>query len=212
MKKKSRLFTTVLLLLLTVVLVGCNNGEGNSKTETYVMEAEYIDLSTVIGAGISSEASGVNMIHGTGEQTDISKGWSSGYYLGFTYSAGLELDFVFNAENAGVATVILRLGSEIGNITFDPSSLEVRLNGTAINYQNMLVYGSNMDEMSFTDITLTTDANLVEGSNTITIEILNNTLRSGQVGGPMIDCIKLVTDSKLTWTDKLDNPSQRGAI
>lgn len=213
MKNKLKFLSVILVFLLTITLVACGKTEEEEGgVKTYVLEAEYIDLDNVVGAGISSEASGVNMIHGTGSDADIEKGWSQGYYLGFTYSANLELNFVFNTEKASTASIILRLGSEIGDITFTPESLSVKLNGNEISYTNLLVFGSEMDKMEFTDLTLTSNASLVAGENTITIKILENTLRSGQTGGPMIDNIKVRTDAGLTWTDKTDNPDRRGEI
>lgn len=176
------------------------------------MEAEYIDLSDVVGAGISSEASGVNMIHGNGTDAEKDKGWSSGYYIGFTYVANLELNFVFEANQDASATIVLRLGSEIGDITFDPNSLAVKLNGEVITYSNILVYGSDMAEMEFKDYTITSNASLKQGENTITLVVLDNTLRTGQVGGPMVDAIKVTTNATLTWTSHTRNPEERGAI
>ena len=92
MKKSFKGLMVVLTLALLMIFVGCDKTDngGGGKFKTYVMEAEYIDLSQAVGAGMSSEASGVNMIWGNGE-SDVSKGWSSGYYIGFTYSAGLTL-------------------------------------------------------------------------------------------------------------------------
>lgn len=209
-----KILVGLLVILSAFVFTSCNkpDEDGGKRVTNYTMEAEYIDLSAVVGAGISSEASGVNMIHGNGTDAEKNKGWSSGYYLGFTYVANLELNFVFEAEQEAKATIVLRLGSEIGDITFDPNSLAVKLNGEAITYSNILVYGSDMADMEFKDYTITSNATLKQGENTISIVVLNNTLRSGQVGGPMVDAIKLTTNTRLTWTSHEDNPEKRGAI
>ncbi|MCK9233990.1 MAG: hypothetical protein M0P92_04840 [Acholeplasmataceae bacterium] len=213
MKKSFKGLMVVLTLALLMIFVGCDKTDngGGGKFKTYVMEAEYIDLSQAVGAGMSSEASGVNMIWGNGE-SDVSKGWSSGYYIGFTYSAGLTLDFVFESSKVESATLILRLGSEIGDINFTPESLEVKLNDVKINYSNLLVFGSDMASMEFEDFTLASNLELLEGENVISITILDNTLRSGQIGGPMIDAIKVKTKAQLSWEEKLTNPEERGAI
>ncbi len=54
--------------------------------------------------------------------------------------------------------------------------------------------------------------NLVKGENTITLFTNENTLRNGQLGGPMIDSIKLTTTAGLTYNEKKDNPSKRGEL
>jgi hypothetical protein len=213
-----KLLLTCLAALLVFGLVACKSDEDNGDKDipgginSYTIEAEYIDLDGIQGAGVSSEASGVSMIIGEGTPEHEAKGWSNGYYVGFTHSAGLELSFKFNSDNAAVATIILRLGSEVGDITFSPESLAVKLNGTVISYSNIFVAGSDMDSMTFSDKTITTSAALITGENIITLEVLNNTLRNGQVAGPMIDCIKIKTVASLTWTDKTENPGLRGAI
>ena len=91
--KLKRLFTAILatmLLLSAFALTACGgdgdnstSGGGNSgnKVQTYTMEAEYTDLDNVIGTGISSDQSGVNMIYG--DATDAQKKmWSKGMGLG----------------------------------------------------------------------------------------------------------------------------------
>lgn len=212
MIRKRSIISLMVAILAILALTACTGGgSGGGKTKTYVMEAEYIDLSEAVGAGMSSEASGVNMIWGNGE-SDKAKGWSSGYYVGFTYSAGLEFNFEFNSDKDATSTLILRLGSEIGDVTFTPESLQVKMNGEEVTYTNLLVYGSDMADMKFDDFTIASNLNIKEGKNTITITILDNTLRSGQIGGPMIDCIKIRTNAELTWADKLDNPAGRGQI
>jgi hypothetical protein len=156
--------------------------------------------------------SGVNMIYGEGTKEEKNKGWSEGYYIGFTYSEGISFDFEFTSDLKTRAAIIVRLGSEIGDITFDSSSLAVKLNGEAIEYEGILVQGSGMMDMVFQDFTITNNVELLEGKNVISIEILDNDLRNGQIAGPMIDCIKVRTNAKLEWEEKLDNPDLRGAI
>lgn len=215
MKKQFKILICAVCALLCILgFAACGGGDSESGgVKNYVMEAEYIYLDGVMGAGISSEASGVNMIFGNGNDADKAKGWSNGYYVGFTYAAGLTLDFKFNSDAAGSATIILRLGSEIGNVTFGPDSLALKVNGAAVTYTNIYIPGSAMDSLSFTDKTVTTNASLIKGENTVSLVVQNNTLLGGaQTGGPMVDCIKIKTKALLTWTDKTDNPGRRGEI
>ena len=54
---------------------------------------------------------------------------------------------------------------------------------------------------------------ILEGENTISLVVLENTFKYGrETGGPCVDCIKIMTSSDLTWEDKTDNPSRRGEI
>lgn len=205
-----------LAILCLVAFVACaedNDGNaGGGGQRTYVMEAEYINLEDKVGAGISNEAWGVNMIAGEGTEADKAKGWSNGYFIWCTYSPNLQFDFVFTSDKAEKAQIILRLGSEIGNITLTPQNFAVKLNGVAINYNSMVIEGSDIATLKFVDKTVATTAQLVEGENTISLVILENDLLNGQTGGPMIDCVKIKTKATLTWTDITDNPGNRGAI
>ncbi len=213
-------FKAILCAVLALVcgmfmFTACDSGNGPGGIKTYTLEAEYIDLDNVTGAGISSSVPGVEMIFGEGTADDKAKGWSQGYYVGFTHSADLTLDFVFNSDAAGSATIIIRLGSELGDITLDSNKFAVKLNGEPFVYSNIFIAGNagEMNSMDFFDKTITTTASLVEGENTISLTVMaGNGLNSGQVGGPMIDCIKIKTSATLTWTEKTDNPGRRGEI
>lgn len=216
MKKIIAFVCAAISMVLIVTAFAACGGEGDTRPggmNTYVMEAEYINLDGIQGAGLSNQAKGVNMIYGNGTAAEKELGWSNGYYVGFTYAAGITLNFTFTADNAESATIILRLGSEIGDLMLTPSDVAVKLNGEDINYASMQVATSpSMAEMSFTDKTVTSSALLQKGENTLSIMILENTLHGGQPGGPMVDCVKITTKAGLTWTDKTDNPDRRGSI
>lgn len=189
---------------------GGGGGTGGNGVQSYVLEAEYIDLDDVQGAGISSDQGGVEMIYGQGTDEDKAKGWSNSYYVGYTYNANLRLDFVFQSDKAATATVTVRLGSELGSISLDPSTFAVELNGEAITYQSMYIETSLMENMKFYDKVVTTNAQLKEGENTISLVVLPNTFKMGRTGGPTVDCVKLETAAAVTWSPKTENPSRRG--
>ncbi len=215
-KKFFILGLSALALTAAVSLAACGGGGNNAGgggRDTYTMEAEYVDIADVKGSGLSSDQSGYNLIYGDGTQEQKDLGWSSGYYVGYTYTAEFRLDFVFTADKAASATIIMRLGSELGELLLTPDNFEVSLNGTPINYASMTVENSeSMAAMKFADKTLTNSASLVQGENTISIRILENDLRSGSTGGPTIDCIKIQTDAVLDYKENTDNPAQRGGI
>lgn len=192
---------------------GENNGGGGNKLNSYTLEAEYVDLTDAHGAGISSDQSGCDMIYGEGTDAHKDKGWSSGYYVGYSYTSEFALEFEFEASADATATIVLRLGSELGNITLTPESFTVALNGTPLTYSSMYVEGSDgMENMKFSDKTVTSTASLKAGKNVIRLSISTNDLRNGQTGGPTIDCVKIQTSATLTYTEHTENPSRRGAI
>ena len=201
-----------------MALAGCGTAGGTEdggKTDvggvkTFTLEAEYVDLDNVQGAGISSDQGGVEMIYGNGSDEKKGKGWSNGYYVGYTYSTNLTLNFVFEADAEATAAIVVRLGSELGALSLDPTTFAVKLNGEAISYQTMYIETSLMENMKFYDKTVTTNATLKAGTNTISLVVLSNTFKNGSTGGPMIDCVKLETTAGITWQPKTDNPSSRG--
>jgi hypothetical protein len=225
MKKQVRTLTGIVLALICAFsLAACGGNDSGGETDgdgtteaggvkTYVMEAEYTDLDGKIGAGLSNEASGVQLICGDGTAEQKALGWSNGYFIWCTYSTDLQFDFVFNSDKAETAQIILRLGSELGtSITLNPENFAVKLNGTAISYGNTLITSSPISSLVFADKTVTANAALLAGENTVSLTVLQNNLMGGQTGGPMIDCVKIKTKAALTWTDKTDNPGRRGEI
>ena len=190
LKKMLGLLLVGTLLTGAVALSACTPTDDGGGANTYTMEAEYINLDGVSGAGISSDQSGVEMIYGEGTQAEKNKGWSNGYFVGYTYATNLTLTFTFNASEDGSAAIILRLGSELGDISLDPTVFAVKLNGEEIIYDNLYVSGSLIEDMVFSDKTVTADAWLVEGENVLELVVLNNNLMNGvKTGGPCVDCV-----------------------
>ncbi len=181
--------------------------------KTYTIEAEYIDIENVTGSGLSSDQSGVEMIFGDGTDAQKALGWSGGYYVGYTYTSECEMEFVFNADKASTGTVVVRLGSELGNIMLTPSAVSFSLNGANINYGSLSLQNSaSMAEMKFKDYQLAANATIKQGENKLVMKINQNNLRGSSTGGPTIDCVKITTDAVITYDAKTDNPDRRGAI
>lgn len=208
-------FLIMIIAVCSLAFAACG-GDGEKDSggiKTYTMEAEYINLEGLKGEGMSNSQYGVDLITGSGSEADIAKGWSNGYFLAHTYVAGLKFDFVFEADKAASSVaIVLRLGSELDTIVLNSSNFAVKLNDVPIEYDNCAVLGSRFEDMSFSNKTITTNAELVKGTNTISLVVLENDLKFGTTGGPMIDNIQIKSSAKLTWTDKVDNPSKRGSI
>ena len=194
---------------------GDNSGTTNNPgmTSEFVMEAEYINLDGVTGAGLSSNQEGVSMIYGDG--TDAQKQmWSNGYYVGYTYTTNLQLDFVFTSDKVTTGTLVLMLGSELGDLSISDSDFAVLVNGEKQNFSGWFVENSaDMSQAKFSKCTLPGAINIKAGENTISLVILENKFKGGSAtGGPMIDCLKITSDAGLTWSPKTDNPDRRGEI
>ena len=219
--RKNKLISLLLIVVLAAsALSSCSFVEeilgggstGGGSTNQYVFEAEYIDLSDIQGAGESSSQGGVQMIFGGGE-SDKSKGWSNGYYVAYTYVADLKLDFVFQSDADANASIVLRLGSELGTLLLTPDLFEVQLNGETVPYATLsLPGGSSLEDMKFYDLTVNTNAKIKSGENTLSLIVRDNKLVAGErVGAPCVDCVKLSTTANITWSPKTSNPDDRGS-
>ena len=204
------LVASVFMLNSCDLIFGNEQPSGNGAS-TYTLEAEYIDLDDIQGAGESSSQGGVQMIYGNGD-SDKSKGWSEGYYVGYTYVANLKLDFVFQSDADAKATIVLRLGSELGNLLLTPDLFEVQLNGETVPYSSLsLNGGTSLEDMKFYDLVVNTNATVKAGENTLSLIVRDNKLVAGErVGAPCIDCVKITTSANITWNPKTDNPANRG--
>lgn len=193
---------------------GANNG-GNTPTDpnAFVMEAEYVSFAGLVGGGHSNEQYEESMIYGNGTQAEKDLGWSNGYFVSATHKADICLTFNFTSDvEVSNATIVLRLGSEMGNLTFNPDNFEVKLNGEAIDYNPMYITNSPvLEEMKFVDKTIANNAKIKAGDNTITLTVLANTLSGGTTAGPIIDCVKITANANLSWKPLTDNIEKRDA-
>lgn len=219
-KKFLTLAVSAMALASVFAFAGCAPVEENpnvpsaGKTE-YVMEAEYIDLHDVSGAGISSNQAGLQMIYGGGTQAEKDLGWSNGYYVGFTHTSQCVLTFKFTADKADDAAILVfRLGSELSKMTMTPSDVSITLNGKVMPYGSFVINGSNgqMNEVKFKDYTVSSKASLVAGENTVTLEVKDNNLRGNGVGGPMVDCLKVTSSATLTFEAHETNLTEKDEI
>ena len=190
---------------------GQGNQGGTNKPSSFVMEAEYVDFTGLVGGGHSNEQYEEMMIYGNGSQEEIDLGWSNGYFVSATHKADICLTFNFTSDKeVSNAMIVLRLGSEMGDLTFAPDNFEIKLNGEAIDYNPMYITNSPvLEEMKFVDKTITTKATIKAGENTITLKVLPNTLSGGTTAGPIIDCIKITSGATLNWNPLTDNPDKR---
>ena len=108
------------------------------------------------------------------------------------------------------ATIVLRLGSEMGDLTFEPENFEIKLNGEKLDYHPIyLTNSSTLENMRFADKTVANDAKIKAGENVLTLRVLANTLAGGTTAGPIVDCVKIMANAKFSWNPLLDNPDKR---
>lgn len=163
-----------------------------------VFEAEYVNLSGKMGAGPSNISYETTMVF-------AGKNASNGYFLGDLNKTNLFFDFVINSSKADTAKLSLALGSQIGALRLSPNNFEISVNGLPIKYTAFNVADSSDSvERTFKSFNIGT-INLKEGKNTITLTVLENEYLNGGTGAPIIDCIKLNSDAKLTWSPVTSN-------
>ena len=186
-------------------------GGGDSQSEGYVLEAEYVSLEGLISDTYSGSIGDVNLVYGEGTDAEKALGWSNGYYVGPTYDAGFTLNFVFTSDQDASAAITLRLGSDLGAIALNAANFSVKLNGTAINFGTLSVPKSDggMAAIAFKDFQIVSNAQLKSGENTLSLTVLENLLWGGnKQGGPMVDCVKIKTTANIEY-EEIDNPANR---
>lgn len=233
-------------LLLIAVFSGCGSTDDKPPTpsvsgKTFVIEAESMNLSEYYGVGYSGGGaqekaiqSGANMPKVAADslnKKDVDgRDFNSGYFVGFFNGEGTKFIFTFESDAAEEdCTLKLRLGSEHGEMMFNPDLLTIKVNGSELTYDKFTVKGgADADYGEFGDYEISAKIDLVDnellGNDDIeidgevvlerpirrknTVELIlkaNNywTTGTNPTGGPGIDCIKIVTDedANLTWDD-----------
>lgn len=168
--------------------------------QVYVLEAEYVDLSSFHGQGFSGGCDGAQAI----SQDKGGLQASNGVYLTYMYNQGLTVAFDFTSNQAvSDAQVILRLSAEMMDISFTSSEFTVAVNGKALSYSDI----SLTENQEFTDFVVGTGVALNEGGNTITLTTSNSRAMAGTMyaTAPIIDCVKIVSSSAIQMTEHTEN-------
>ncbi len=176
------------------------------KQETqYVFEAEYTKIKTLSGVGWSNEAKGLDMI--MRDKGGVS-GASNGFYVGYLYRNGLTLTFKINSDVAvDDATLTLRVSGEMTeSIILTGDEYTIKVNDSKIDYAGISITGidpkPDAPKHEFQDVLVTASLNLVAGENTITLTTSNGIKLGGTATAtaPLVDCIKILSTSVLTWS------------
>ncbi len=191
--------------------------------KNYKFEAELTDFSSLKGTGFSSEAEGPTMI-----QNDIGgkANASNGFWIGYMYLEGCSLTFVFNSETeVKDATLKLRLSGELVNtVVLNNKDFTVALNNETLKYNEIRIEGitpgtATTEKREFQDFVVGENLTLKAGENTVKLTVTNKKPLTGTDGNaaggkvsataPLIDCIKITTTAKLSWTPYPDLLTER---
>ena len=166
-------------------------------------EAEYIDLSDVVGHGISGTAYGKDVI----VKDEYNANASNGYYVGWLYNQGITLTFNIHSDTAVTnAQLALRLSAEVQNTTIDGNDFMVMVNNRAFSYSidftGVPSTGSGT-KLPFETYVISTNVSLDAGDNTIVLYVNNNKDYGFTVNAnaPMVDAVYIYSKTEVTWAD-----------
>ena len=187
----------------------------NPARKTYVFEAENTDLTGKVGPGFSGESLGADMI-----VTDVSGagnlGSSGGRYVSSLYKKGLGLEFyIASSEAVSDAEIAVSVAydnalDKPGTLTFNCDEYQVIVNGTPMRFDDFTVVKGE----KFSDKIVIKGVSLNEGYNFIQLLTNNDRHPWGNPGegtyqgtAPVIDCIKITSESVLIWDENYGLPA-----
>lgn len=216
-----KLFKKLLITVLSVCLAGTifafagctDSGEedktpgddteqgGDDTTEegtTYVFEAEYTKLEGLEGFGPSGSPVGVGLALPV---EDASNGFC-------VANLGTKSPITFKITSSETVTVTLRgiFGNNSlgGTNAWNPTTFDITVNGTELNYTEFITTQSTSGAQNFKTINLG-EITLNEGENTLVFSVGDNKYLNNLPVGPSIDCIRIKTTATLTMETYEDN-------
>ena len=220
--KKIRLLTIVLALILVICSVmmttACGgSGTNNDERNTYVFEAEGIDVTGLTGRGYSVSYAETELIIGQEVfptiPDNVAKSMSNGFCIAYWNTPGTTLTFNINADKASENnTITLRVSSEYGSLDVTKEALSVIVNDEELDYSPFTIVGENLSNVTdwhglavpFADYNISAKFPLKAGENVIKIRTNANEMGFPEDSflnsvSPDLDCIKIKSDSVLTW-------------
>ena len=168
-------------------------------TETTVFEAEYLNLAGKTGVGYSGAPADEGLIcrnETAGNQ----------FFLGYLHSPNMYFEYTIYSGADTEGELLLSLGQELGDdISFDPSTLDVSVNGVSLSFGSFHVPGARQSYTVFEEFSAG-KIKLNAGENKIRITVKPNTLFGGATGGPGLDYIRIDgASAPLMWQPCLYN-------
>lgn len=171
------------------------NAEG---VNSYIFEAEYVDVTGLKGSGFSGAAEGINLVVPNNKA-------SNGNYIGFTHRTGFSITFEITAKGIdNQASFAFSLASESGSMELTPDIFIIEVNGTKLEYDPFIVR-SNVQGLDFATYKISCPVAIADGENTVKVTIGANEYMNGGTGGPMIDNLQISTTAELSWEPVLSN-------
>ena len=148
------------------------------------------------------------------------KGYVFGGFVHFMYAKCDTLTWELESDVAATnVTLLVRLGAEYAkpdpltgekNYTFTDEEFKIKVNGTAIKYGKITMHNVPEvgDFLNFQDFFMAADLSLNAGANTVEMVVDNdiNLFSTIAAAAPCVDCIKLISNSQITWPNaKLAN-------
>ncbi len=163
-------------------------------------EAEYTDVSGIIGHGYSGEVEGVNII----EIDRNGLGASNGYFVSYLYGNQIEMVFEIESEaDFDDVVLALSLGGEQISYSFTDEEYLVQVNGENLSYGSISFDLGEGRETPFTTHIIAENVALKQGHNTIKLITNNERLMVGTMyaTAPRVDCLYLYANVGLTWAE-----------
>lgn len=197
---------------VTASAEGCESVKANVSltvndkyVETTKFETEYVDsIPSLTGNGYSDSKAGKGMIQNCPNM-------SNGRSLGFLNKPN-DIVYKITAQSDTKAQLVLGLGSEVGDYTYDNTRFKILVNGVEVNYGKLNVRqtGTAVTNFASTPLTVSPLINLTAGENTITFKILAADDAPGTFSawGCLFDYIELNNAScTLGWYPRVGNLS-----
>ena len=136
-------------------------------------------------------------------------GMSNGYALGYLNKPET-VTFHINSAAAASAALVLGLGSEVGDFTYDPSMFSITVNGSEVDYGAISIKqtGSSEGDYESRACTVSPAVDLIEGENVISFSIKESPKATGTFSavGCLFDYIELTgAGCDLSWRPRTAN-------
>ena len=175
-----------------------------------VFEAEYTDVSGILGRGYSGEFGGTDIIL----RDDKSLGASNGFYVSYLYSQNIRLVFeIYSDEDTDGAIIELSLSAEQADVTLSPENYTVEVNGNPLSYGEIKfekVTEAPGKILPFRRVRIASGVKLKKGANVIKLITSNSvpmTSADGEALGtmyataPIVDCLYVLSSANVTWRE-----------
>lgn len=166
-------------------------------TQTYKFEAEDIDFTGIIGAGLSGTTTENGAI-----VTKTGVNASQDMFVSYMYKRGNTLKFEIISDVVKTVTLKASMSQEIENYSYDSSNYQISVNSVPLNYPTLTFnnvparVGDNTEPQTFAEYTLGT-IDLKVGNNLISFMTNNNDNIAGttmEAHAPLLDYISLTGD------------------